>query len=510
MKKKRRLQRSDAFWLTAVALLVLLQFWWLPGDPGTPDDTYSATIEGKRGFFQTLEGLSQGGQFPPVRRETLTLVPDQKCTLVVLSPDRYPDEHEQRELTQFVLNGGTLLFAPNWGDPTCSIPALSIQTTSTYFSDEDTVTSSSGTRPSSSPPTSVSPSAGADDTSAPGTTLPAELPAEAEDETDTTTRIPPNAAQTTPGDVPPSQVATVPAPTEPDPVKRRQDSVEDAMKRTPGGLPPQQSLTDLEDPDDFDQVSDFQTSSQLVSGPVPWRTRARMDLYGLNPVVLVESTSGTKQAAAWKYGNGLVLLCASADVFSNRAMLDPAQAELAVRLVEYAHAHHATSYSTQPPVVVLSEFLNATDSYRGTAVLMSPALRSGTLQLITIALLAGWFGFHRFGPIRRSTTSQRRSLTESAAAVGNLHFRTNSGSEAVHGYLEYMKTQLQKLFGRSVHLTDTAAIAARSGLDPDDVHNRISNATGLAGARFTSTAQAAAAIRDLSEILSRLQGRFQR
>ena len=114
MKKKRRLQRSDTLWLSAVALLVLLQFWWLPGDPGTPDDSYSSTIEGKRGFFQTLEGLSEAGLLPPVRRETMQLIPNERCTLLILSPDRYPDEHEQQALADFLTSGGSLVFAPNW------------------------------------------------------------------------------------------------------------------------------------------------------------------------------------------------------------------------------------------------------------------------------------------------------------------------------------------------------------------------------------------------------------
>ena len=97
-----RLERSDACWLGGVALLLVLQFWWLPGNPGTPSDTYSATVEGKRGFFQTLESLSKAGVLPPVRREPNRLVPDTTCTLVILSPDRYPNENEQRELATFI------------------------------------------------------------------------------------------------------------------------------------------------------------------------------------------------------------------------------------------------------------------------------------------------------------------------------------------------------------------------------------------------------------------------
>jgi hypothetical protein len=223
----------------------------------------------------------------------------------------------------------------------------------------------------------------------------------------------------------------------------------------------------------------------------------------------VKTIDNEIQAASWQYGNGMVVVSASSDVFSNRAMLIAPQAELAVRLVEHAHSHHSrfgTSATVNSTPIVVSEYLNASDSYRGTGVLMSPTLRSGTLQLITIALLAGWFGFHRFGPAKPNTSAERRSLTESAAAVGNLHFRTNSGSEAVRSYLEYMKTQIQKQFGHSVHLTDSATIAARCGMSTDDVKRCIDEAVGLSTYHATSTAQAATAIRSLSEILNRLHG----
>lgn len=188
------------------------------------------------------------------------------------------------------------------------------------------------------------------------------------------------------------------------------------------------------------------------------------------------------------------------------SMLHPGQAELAVRLIEHAHAHHEQNFGAAAGPIVVSEYLNASDAYTGTGVLMSPALRSGTLQLITIALLAGWFGFHRFGPPGKTFEGQRRSLTESAIAVGNLHYRTSSGSEAVRSYLEYVKSQLQKLIGRSVGLADIARISARSGLSEDDVGMRLRLARDLAGQQGTPAQEAAAAVRGLSEILDRLHG----
>ena len=484
MKKKRRLQKSDAVWLAAVALLVLLQFWWLPGDPGTPDDSYSSTIEGKRGFFQTLESLSQAGVLPPVRRESNRLIPEETCTLVLLSPDRYPDPNEQRELSDFVYNGGTLVFAPNWVEPTCSIPALHIQTDEVHF--QEVATAVVPVVPTVVPPVGSGEEANETEESsqsAPGS--------------DSTTTSEPAESEPDESTGRPQLVQTPVAAEDED-----QSVADDSLRSAPGLQPP---LTDLQDTNPDRSVSKILTESRLIDGAVQWRTRAGMKPGGYQSVVLVKHQSGAVQAAAWQHGSGLVLVSASPDIFSNRAMLEGLRAELAVRLIEYAHRHHQSPETE----IVVSEFLNATDAYRGTGILMSPALRSGTLQLIAVALLAGWFGFHRFGPTQRIDTSQRRTLSESATAVGNLHYRTDSGSEAVRTYLEYVKTQLQKMFGRTVHLTDTAVIAARTGLSADDVSDRIRIAVELSRCTPATPPQAAAAIRGLSELLSRLHGRSQ-
>lgn len=484
MKKKRRLLRSDLLWLIAVALLVLLQFWWLPGDPGTPDDTYSNTIEGKRGFFETLNSLSDAGMLPDVQRESEKLIPDSAGTLLILGPDRYPNSDEQRELTNFVVNGGNLMFAPNWLDPEASIDQLGIFTSKDNISGDDTVVSSI---PTASGTSSTSSSSG--NTSSNAGNLPAEAPE--------TGNANSSGSSTAP--------ATIPSGNTNNPSKEEEQAkelIEEALTTSPGMQPGPVPGVDEGD-NDFTKVAELSTQSPLVNGNVIWRTRAKMQEGRVNPIVLVSTSEGTTQAAIWQYGNGHVLLSASADVFSNRAMLDESQAELAIRLVERLHSEH---YSPSSRPIIVSEFFNASDSYRGTRVLMSPSLRSGTLQLIMIAFLAGWFGFHRFGPPKRNTDSERRSLTESATAVGNLFFRTQSGGEAVSGYVEYFRTQLQAMFGSMVRIEDSKKIATRSGLDPAEVDQRINNALGLAGARSTSAPQAAGAIRDLSEILQRLTG----
>lgn len=465
MKTKKRLLKSDRLWLFAAVLLLLLQFWWLPGAPRTPDDTFSSTIAGQRGFFETLQALSEAGHLPAVERTTDLLVPEQPCTLIILSPDRYPNEYEQQELTRFVREGGNLLFAPNWVSPNCTISALRIETTETYFAEEDTVT-----------PTVVPAS--------PAPSLQAE---KEEDADDATSAGPSSVAQT-----PESKAESDDAPD-------NLQEVQDAIARD--GTQPE-LITEFEETIEA-TVADLKTSSPLVEGSVKWRTRAGIQFFRTDPTVLVQTGAGTPQAATWDYGLGNVLLCASADIFSNRSMLFRREAELAVRLVERLHETHDHPPSTK---IVVSEFLNASDSYQGTGVLMSPALRSGTLQLILLAVLAGWFGFHRFGPAQPDTAAERRTLTESASAVGNLFFRTHSGGEAVARYLDYVRSRIQEQFGSSVRLEDTKLIARRCGLEADDVRERVDQAIGLSGSRSTTPPQAATAIRQLSDVMKRLSG----
>ena len=60
--------------------------------------------------------------------------PEDRACLVLTSPDRYPNDQEQRQLYEFVYGGGTLVFAPNWDDPECEMRSLGIQTTERILS----------------------------------------------------------------------------------------------------------------------------------------------------------------------------------------------------------------------------------------------------------------------------------------------------------------------------------------------------------------------------------------
>jgi len=182
-------------------------------------------------------------------------------------------------------------------------------------------------------------------------------------------------------------------------------------------------------------------------------------------------------------------------------MLFSESRRLAVRLVEQCSINSATNRD-----IVISEYFNASDSYQNTGVLFSPMLRIGTLQLMLVAVLGIWMAFHRFGPAVDITTTQRRSLTESAQAVGNLQYRLRDGGAAVRGYLDYMRSQLRRRFGSLLRLDQPEAIASRAGMDPAEVREKLKEAGMMAESSQLPAAKAAAMLRWLSLLHQRLSG----
>ncbi len=416
MKKKRRLLQSDTFWGLAAGMLVLLQFWWLPGENGSVADSYSTTIDGKLGLFRTLSEL-----FPRVERDALSVIPESTASLLIIAPDRYPNPTEEQQLYQFVDNGGELLFAPEWSAPEFSLPGLGIELSQRVWPEDV----SSLTASTASPAPAV----------------------------------------------------------------------------TPGLRPQDESLNSVT------SGVEVSTTSDLVDGSVTFLTNAQLELPDhLNPESLVVSASGRVEAATWPIGNGRVVVCSSPDIFSNRSMLYKDSRRLAVRLVERCVIPDPETDAVDDDSIVLSEYFNASDSFQHTGILFSPMLRIGSLQMLLVAVLGIWLAFHRFGPALEVTTLQRRSLTESAQAVGNLQYRLRDGGAVIRSYLEYMRSQLRRRYGSFLRLDDADAIANRSGMNRTEVSDRLREANAMAESTQLSSAKAAAMLRWLSTLQQRLAG----
>ena len=478
MKKKRRLLQSDTFWGLAAALLVLLQFWWLPGEDGSAADSYSTTVDGKLGLYRTL-----GQLFPDVTREAMKVAPTQSATLILVAPDRYPNEKEQQQLYEFVYNGGDLLFAPNWMSyewptpdeppPEVLLPSLGIHL---KFRSDSTVAAviaaAAATAPGAVPAT----------------------PETASEESSTTVQE----SSSAPTDSP-DTTGSAPA-------------IEGSVTTNPGGVPTPATTANTgvtaEEDKDGRGVA-VHASSSLVSDYVDFQSTAELQLpANFTAETLLTSTNGTVEAATWQLGSGRVLVCSSADLFSNRAMLFKGSRRLAVRMVERCSAKEEDEYhpNNYQPSIVISEYFNASDSFQNTGILFSPTLRIGTLQLLLVAILGIWMAFHRFGPALYVTSSQRRSLKESAQAVGNLQYRLRDGGIVVRGYLDYMTSRLRRRYGSLLRLDQPEQIAIRAGMDVEEVRAQLHEAHLMAESGQLSSTKTAAMLRWLARLQQRLEG----
>lgn len=448
MKKKRRLQ-ADAVWAAGAALLILLQFWWLPGSPGSTVDSFSTGIDGKLGLFRALDRL-----FPHVEREKERPIPDSNCTLLIIGPDRLPTAAEQTRLAAFVNGGGTLLFAPSFTEPTVDLAELRINLTGL-----NPLESFGAPTPNSSPG---------------------------------------------PGGLPPRATSSVPA---------SDESADPVVPTTPSVQPATESA---ELP--LMGTREVLCESRFSAGTAELTVGSRLTWLPSDSEVLAESGNAA-MAASWELGAGRVIVCTTPDFFSNRSLLMPAASRLAVRLAAWGILQPSTYQEEGWTIfdksrIVISEYFNTTDSMLGAGVLFSSGLRIGTLQLILAAALALWLGFHRFGPAEPDLRLQRRSLTETACAVGNLQYRSSDGGALVSARLDYLQGQLRRRYGSAVSLQNRASLTRLSGLTADEVSSRLNLAERQSSHPRLPVSDAAVTIRWLSQlqqaVLGSLPGRHGR
>lgn len=477
MKKKRRLLQSDTFWGVAAAMLILLQFWWLPGEDGSTADSYSATVDGKLGLYKTLSAL-----FPKVERDSLRVVPRESATVILVAPDRYPNQQEQQELYEFVYNGGDLLFAPNW---------MSVS----WSGLEDVET-----------PRVIMTSLGIDLEYRPGSGV--VVPSPGTPATPKATTVPVNANTDSTSQSQASEVVSdssvVADPASPPSGENDPASGTPAVAGAPAAPPGAVPATTAEEKALGDEV---RATSPLVDEPVDFLSTAKINLpSNFTAEPLLTSDDGNVEAATWVLGYGRVVVCSSADLFSNRSMLYKGSRRLAVRLVEKCAANTEEELEPAESSIVINEYFNASDSFQSTGILLSPTLRIGTLQLLLVAVLGIWMAFHRFGPAQDVTTVHRRSLSESAQAVGNLQYRLNDGGAVVRSYLDYMSSQMRRRYGSFLRLDQADQLANRSGMDVEEVRTNLREAQIMAESSQLSPAKAAGMLRWLARLQQRLAG----
>ena len=128
-----------------------------------------------------------------------------------------------------------------------------------------------------------------------------------------------------------------------------------------------------------------------------------------------------------------IVVVASDYIFTNRSLTADNNGLLAFRILEAA--------APLGPVY-FDESMNAAGAPQVVGILLEEPFRLMTLQLLMVTFLFGWMASRRFGPLRTSEATARRSLVEHAEALGNLHFKVGSGSSLVTSYLEFFRREL--------------------------------------------------------------------
>jgi hypothetical protein len=173
---------------------------------------------------------------------------------------------------------------------------------------------------------------------------------------------------------------------------------------------------------------------------------------------------GLTQAVAFDHGYGRIVVVATPLAFSNQLLTYGDNAVLAYRLLEAAG-----------PVagVTFDESLNATGTAKALGVLLDPALRPLTLQLVLLVLLYGWWNCRRYGPLERAAVSSRHDLVDHTDAVGVAYWRTKDGAPVLRAYLRALRDELRPraAAGSTNALLDIAA--RRMGRTVDSVREDV-------------------------------------
>lgn len=221
---------------------------------------------------------------------------------------------------------------------------------------------------------------------------------------------------------------------------------------------------------------------------------------------LVSDKQGRPLIASWTLGHGSIFVCTTDALFNNESMLDPVKSQLGIRIIELAWNNtRENSFDENNESIYVDESLNSKNAFRSVAVLLAPGFRTGTLQLFLAGLLMAWYGFHRFGPAINNIARERKSMTDSAMALGNLQFRSRDRSYVVRSYLEYLSTKLRRQFGTGVSLDNYESLSRRSGFSEDEIRQRLGNARKVAaGQGALNTHETANLIRWLATLNQKL------
>lgn len=184
--------------------------------------------------------------------------------------------------------------------------------------------------------------------------------------------------------------------------------------------------------DDPEPNDSLPPQTRLVSSKeIAWWTDGH--LVAKDREVLVEY-DGEVQAVAFDHGAGRIVVVATPLVFSNQLLTYGDNPALAFRLLEAAG-------SVQ--FVLFDESLNASGTAKALGVLLEPALRPLTLQLVLLLALYGWWNCLRYGPLARPAVEARHNLVDHTDTVGVGYWRAKAGAAVLRSYLRALRTEFR-------------------------------------------------------------------
>jgi hypothetical protein len=236
--------------------------------------------------------------------------------------------------------------------------------------------------------------------------------------------------------------------------------------------------------------------TELAAGELEWRSTARIETSSAEAEVWV-TYNDSAQVIRQPVGSGMLIIACSDFIFNNVALAEGNNGVLAFRILELAE-----------PIgpVYFDESLNAAGPPKIVGILFDEPLRPLTLQLIIFSVLFVWMGGRRFGPAVIERATPRRSLTEHAEALGNLHFKAGSGGRVVASYLEYFRQELRLTHEKS---REAQALAERARVGRDSVKHVLTQAEQAAKNPNLAPAKAAWMVKSLAalkEKAERLKG----
>ncbi len=231
-------------------------------------------------------------------------------------------------------------------------------------------------------------------------------------------------------------------------------------------------------------------TSLLSDANFTWKTEGVIDAPGAEILV---KTGNTAQAVRIHHGQGTIVLVASDYIFSNAALYDRDRKNgaLAVKLL---YAAGATD------VVLFDESLNSTGTPRVVGVLLDPALRPATIQLMIVLVIFGWQGNRRFGGLLPKSAPARHDVADHTNSLGNLYYKAHHSAGVLREYVEQLRSELRLRYAAGHEQRILGPLAQKANMSLEEVQTLLAEADTATRKPKLSRRAAASVIRRLAHL----------